>query len=73
MEMSLAKTVHALQHKTEHVVSWSDASGVSRNLSGIICVDDKYHYTDAVVPEHIGDQLLDRGDHQIGFQEMSPL
>ena len=56
-------------HK-QHVVSWSDASGVSRKLCGIGRVDDKYYYTESVVPQHIWDQLLETGDHQIGFQEM---
>ena len=70
MEMRLAKAVHALQHTRKHVVSWSDASAVSRKLSGITCVDDTYHYTDAVVPQHTWDQLLERGDHQSCFQEM---
>ena len=68
-EMRPAKRVHVLQSLRKHVVSWSDASGLSRRLCGFIRVDGVYYWTEAIVPEYIWNQLLDRQDHQIGFQD----
>ena len=54
---------------------WSDAAGESRWLAAIACVPEGqsrtpiWMWTRMRVPQEIWSQLLERGDHQIGFQE----
>ena len=52
---------------------WTDASGESR-LLGAVCLKivggmSSWFYTALNTPHAIWDQLIDRGDHQIGYQE----
>jgi hypothetical protein len=53
-----------------HVRTWSDAAGVSRWVAAVAEVDGKFLWTRVRTPDCIWDQLLERGDQQIGVQEM---
>ena len=48
---------------------WTDASGASRMLAAVFFDGSQWFWTRMKVPKSIWDQLLPRGDHQIGFQE----
>lgn len=52
---------------------WTDASGASRTLAAVVAVMSEsgvnWFWTRMVVPFCIWEQLLDRHDDQIGFQE----
>ena len=52
------------------VVSWSDAAGESTWVAAVICVAGNFFWTRLQTPSEILKLLLDRGDHQIGFQEL---
>lgn len=52
------------------VVSWSDAAGESTWVAAVICVTGTFFWTRLQTPPEILKLLLDRGDHQIGFQEL---
>lgn len=51
------------------VISWTDASGVEGWIAAVVWADGVFHFTRCLLPQHVWDQLLERGDHQIGFQE----
>ena len=53
-----------------HVRTWSDAAGVSRWVAAVVEVGGAFFWTRVKTPDCIWDQLLERGDHQIGVQEM---
>ena len=53
-----------------HVRTWSDAAGVSRWVAAVVEVDGEFLWTRVRTPDHIWRQLLERGDQQIGVQEM---
>ena len=53
-----------------HVRMWTDAAGESRMIAAVIEIHGEWHYTYMKVPQSLWDQLLPRGDHQIGVQEM---
>ena len=51
-------------------VSWSDAAGPSRWVAAIVSVEGAYLWTRMQTPPDVWTVLLDRGDNQIGFQEL---
>ena len=57
------------------VTLWTDASGVSRGLGAVLRREingqEEWLYTDMVLPQTVWDQLIDRSDHQIQFQEFA--
>ena len=55
---------------TPQCVTWSDAAGATRWVAAIVSVHGQYFWTRLKTPEAIWEQLLDRGDFQIGFQEL---
>ena len=52
------------------VRAWTDASGVDRGLACVVQVGDKVFYTNMRLPDYVWAPFNDRGDHQIGCQEM---
>ena len=48
---------------------WTDASGVRRWLCGVLHTNGGWFWTSMQVPQEVWDQLLDREDHQIQYQE----
>ncbi len=48
---------------------WTDASGVSRWLCGVLHTRYGWLWTSMQIPQAVWDQLLDREDHQIQYQE----
>ena len=53
-----------------HAVCWTDAAGVSRWLAAVLFIDGRFHFVRCITPDCVWVQLLDRGDNQIGAQEM---
>ena len=68
---SLSSLSLAGDRPTVHM--WTDAAGRSRIIAAVLmCWIDgarSYFWTSMEVPQLIWDQLLDRGDEQIGYQE----
>ena len=54
----------------KHVNCWTDASGEARWLAAVIHDGSRWWWARVQVPEYIWNQLLPRGDHQIGLQEL---
>lgn len=52
------------------VRTWSDAAGATRWVAAVVCVGGSFWWTRVQTPPKVWDLLLDRGDHQIGFQEL---
>ena len=52
------------------VVTWSDAAGASRWVAAVASVNGEYFWTRMQTPDVVWKLLLDRGDNQIGFQEL---
>jgi hypothetical protein len=52
---------------------WTDASGVARGISAVLLVIiggvEFWSFTWMVLPDEIWEQLMERGDHQIAYQE----
>ena len=64
---------HAGRASRPHLRTWSDAAGASRVLA-VFLYDERngaWLYTAAEIPERIWQQLADRRDHQIGYQEIA--
>ena len=53
-----------------HVTTWSDAAGLSRWVAAVAYVDGEFLWTRILTPDAVWEQLLERGEHQIGVQEM---
>ena len=51
-------------------VTWSDAAGATRWVAAVLEAGGQYFWTRMQTPDFVWGQLLDRGDSQIGFQEM---
>ena len=59
--------------RTEHAaqcITWSDAAGATKWVAAIASVQGQYFWTRLKTPDDVWEQLLDRGDFQIGFQEL---
>ena len=52
------------------VVTWSDAAGASRWVAAVVHVGGRFWWSRLQTPDSVWSLLLDRGDHQIGFQEL---
>ena len=52
-----------------HVHAWTDAAGAEQWLSAV-CVHGSWLWTRLRVPDEVWQQLLPRGDNQIGMQEL---
>ena len=52
--------------------TWSDASGADAMVAVFVYLEEdaQWHWTSMLVPDDIAKQLLPRGDHQIGYQEL---
>jgi hypothetical protein len=72
--------IHYLSGNPEYVIDglsagrptlrlWTDASGISRWLCGVLHTNCGWFWTSMQVPQEVWDQLLDREDHQIQYQE----
>jgi hypothetical protein len=72
--------IHYLSCNPEYVIDplssgrptirlWTDASGVSRWLCGVLHTRCGWLWTSMQLPQLVWDQLLDREDHQIQYQE----
>ena len=59
-----------VDHSRPCVVTWSDAAGASRWVAAVVHVGGQFWWTRCQTSDAIWNQLLDRGDHQIGFQEL---
>ena len=53
-----------------HVIAWTDAAGESRWLGAVLYADGLFFFARCITPDGIFEQLIDRGDNQIGVQEM---
>ena len=53
-----------------HIRTWVDASGEGRWIAAVMFCDGRWFWTRMKTPQALWDQLLPRGDHQIGFQEL---
>ena len=63
-----SRSVNQLSRPT--VMMWSDAAGASRWLAAFCLLpDQRWYWTRLLLPDSIWNQLLDRSDHQIGYQE----
>ena len=62
--------VRSLTEVRRTVKTWQDAAGVSRWIAAVALVDDVWLWTRLRVPDDLWGQLLPRGDHQIGWQEL---
>ena len=52
------------------VVTWSDAAGESKWVAAVIWHNQQFLFTRMQTPAQLWKLLLDRGDHQIQFQEV---
>ena len=52
------------------VVTWSDAAGASRWVAAVVQVGGRFWWSRLQTPASVWNLLLDRGDNQIGFQEL---
>ena len=50
-------------------VSWTDASGESRWVAAVLYYEGTFFWTRVRTPENVWQMLIQREDHQIGFQE----
>ncbi|CAK0791838.1 unnamed protein product, partial [Prorocentrum cordatum] len=63
--------VHSVPDATRrHVHLWTDAAGASRWLAAVLRVDRRWLFTRTQLGESIWRQLLPRGNHHIGLQEL---
>ena len=58
------------KRERRQVISWQDAAGESRWVAAVTCLEGSYFWTRVQTPQWLWDQLLPRGDAQIGFQEL---
>ena len=56
--------------RRNHVITWSDAAGASRWIAAVAYCQSSWYWTHVKTPDTIWNQLLQREDNQIGFQEM---
>ena len=64
-------TMHyAVGAPRQQLTTWTDASGQDRWLAAVIHCDGRWAWTRMQTPESLWDQLIDREDHQIGYQEL---
>jgi len=52
------------------VTTWHDAAGASRWVAAVVRTESGYLWTRVQTPQHVWDQLVERSDCQIGFQEL---
>ena len=53
----------------QHAVGWVDAASSPLTVSAVLFIHGRFWYTYSLVPSYIVDQLLERGDNQIGVAE----
>lgn len=72
--------VHYLTHRPRAIrrgisprpllVTWHDAAGASRWVAAVVRFESGYLWTRTRTPQHVWEQLTERSDSQIGFQEL---
>ena len=58
------------EEQRDHIITWSDAAGESRWVAAVVFFQGRWFWTRIMTPDAMWSQLLERGDNQIGFQEM---